>query len=351
MSDLPDRVVRLAVGGARPAAVARAGRALGAEPTAAQVVAQLERGLAPVERTRVARAWQQLGRLGAEVTVAEQAGYPPRLARAWPDLGAPLWLFVRSDAGLTDSVAVAVVGTRQPSLDGLATARTLGARLARAGVTVVSGLARGIDQAAHQGALEAGGRTIAVLGTGLGVDYPRGLQRLRREIAGCGALVTEYLPGAPARAHHFLERNRIVSGLADAVVVVEGRARSGALATAQRAAEQGRQVLACPGSVNALTSQAPLALIRDGAAVVTQVDDVLEAVGAVALGEVPPPREPPANLSATARDVETLLSATPAAIDALARATGRPAHQVLAAVAELMTLGLAAHGPAGVVRA
>lgn len=306
--------------------------------------------------TATTRAGEALVAVGARVVLAARPGYPGRLADAWPELGAPAWLFVRrvATAGpgpLPTGPTVAVVGTRRPSLDGLATARELGRRLARVGVTVVSGLARGIDQAAHRGALDAGGGTVAVLGTGLDVDYPKGDGALREAVAAVGGVVTEHPCGAPPRPAHFLARNRIIAGLADLTVVVEGRERSGALQTARLAAAQGREVWAVPGSVNAPTSRGPLALVRDGANVVTRLDDVVEAAhGLPGRDELPPDASepPPSALSDEAATLRGLLSAVPASPNALAGASGLPLPSVLAAVSELVARGLATATPRGV---
>lgn len=352
---LEERALRLAVAGVTPARVARAVTALGGSGggvTTAAVLSRLEGETGPVDDQRVSAVREELADQGARVHVAGGEGYPSRLALAWPDLGAPLWLLVRApQGGLADGPAVAVVGTRHPSLDGLDTARALGAVLARAGVTVVSGLARGIDQAAHRGALDARGRTVAVLGAGFGADYPRGDGHLREQIAESGGLVTELLPGTPPRGHQFLSRNRIIAGLADATVVVEGRTRSGALATAQRAAELGREVLACPGSINAPASRAPLDLIRDGATVLTRLEDAVEAAGVPALRSPDERDAPPdAELSPAEEQLLGLLGATPVGVDRLVRASGRSAQEVLAIVAELTALGLARRSGSGFVR-
>jgi DNA processing protein len=266
-------------------------------------------------------------------------------------LGAPLWVFVLGTGSLPGGPAAAIVGTRHPTLDGARTARELGALLARHGVTVVSGMARGIDQAGHAGALDAGGRTVAVLGTGFGVDYPRRDGPLRDAIAGAGGLVSELLPGTPPQKPNFLWRNRIISGLADVTVVVEGRAGSGALHTARMAAAQGRDVLAVPGPVRAPTSRAPLDLIRDGAQPLTRLEDVLEILGIEVGAEVAPTVPPrPTGLSPVARQLLALVGAVPAAPGTLAAAVGQPLPTVLAAVAELTHAGVAASTPRGIVR-
>ena len=260
--------------------------------------------------------------------------------------------------------AVAVVGTRRPSLDGLVTARRVARHLAQHGVTVVSGMARGIDQAAHRAALDAGGRTIGVLGTGFGVDYPSGDAALRDSVAASAALVTEHLPAVGVLPARFPARNRIISGLAGAVVVVEGRLRSGALMTARLAAEQGREVFAAPGSLNQPTAAGPLALIADGARPLVDLDDLVDAARTAWSDRVPlhtratsdrevitsctgdaaaaaPEPSAIAVLSPAARVVWTLLGATAANADALARSSGLPVHRVLSACAELATSGVA----------
>jgi DNA processing protein len=154
-------------------------------------------------------------------------------------------------------------------------ARRLSADLARRGVTIVSGLARGIDAAAHRSALEVGGRTVAVMGTGPDLIYPKQHAGLAEEITASGALLTELPPGSPPRRQHFPMRNRIVSGLSAAVVVVEGAARSGSLVTADWALEQGRELLAVPGRAGEPAAEGALALIRDGAALACSGEDIL----------------------------------------------------------------------------
>ncbi len=294
--ELVARVIGCLAGGVWPelvlGAVAARARAGGVE--VADVLDDVERALASRPRPAVGeRGPDQLARAlldqGARVLLAGRPRYPERLAWAWPELGAPPWLLWRG-APPPHGPAVAVVGTRRATHDGLTTARALGRFLAARGITVVSGMARGIDQAAHLGALDAGGPTVAVLGTGFGVDYPHGDGALRDAVAASGGLVTEHPPGTPPRPHHFLTRNRIVAALADAVVVVEGHTRSGALHTARLAAEAGRDVFACPGSLNAPASRGPLDLVRDGAQVLTDFAALLDVlpVPAAAVRPLPP---------------------------------------------------------------
>jgi DNA processing protein len=171
---------------------------------------------------------------------------------------------------------VAIVGSRTASPHGLEVAFRLGEGLARAGLLVVSGLARGVDAAAHRGALRGGGRTIAVLGCGVDVTYPPEHARLALEIAASGAVMSEFAPGTPPRGWHFPRRNRIISGVSMGVVIVEASDRSGSLITARCALEQGRSVMAVPGGVLSGRNRGAHGLLRDGARVVEDVRDVIE---------------------------------------------------------------------------
>jgi len=313
---------------------------------APEVIADLARpprpGARPPTRAEVEAAAQALLGVGARLLVVGHDGYPRRLANAWPDLGAPAWLFARIPAPLPDVPTVAVVGTRRATLDGLHTARALGRFLGLRGIVVVSGMARGIDQAAHQGALDGGGPTAAVLGTGFGVDYPRRDHAVREAVAASGGLFTEYPYGTPVRAHQFLWRNRIVSGLADLVVVVEGQARSGALQTARLAAAQGRDVFAVPGSLNSPTSRGPLDLVRDGAQVVTAFEDILIALDQPSVARAGLGGEPAAasGLEQPAQAVLDLLGPAPAQPDAVAAAAGLTISATLSVLADLEARGL-----------
>ena len=202
--------------------------------------------------------------------------YPGLLARIDDPPGL---LFVRGAILPADSLAVAVVGARHATPYGLKVAEQLGGSLARAGYTVVSGLARGIDAAAHRGALAAGGRTIAVLGTGVLNVYPPEHADLALDVIKSGALISEAPPLTEAHAGLFPQRNRIVSGLSLGTVVVEASDRSGALITARLAAEQGREVFAVPGPIDSRMSRGCHALIRDGATLAGSVDDILAEFG------------------------------------------------------------------------
>ena len=188
---------------------------------------------------------------------------------------APPALFARGALSDDDALALAIVGSRRPTPYGLAVAERLASDLAARGVTIVSGLARGIDTAAHRGALAAGGRTLAVLGCGLDVVYPRENLALARAIEAQGALVSQFAPGVPALPGHFPARNRTLAGLALGVVVVEAADRSGALITAGFAGDLGREVFAVPGRITSPTSAGAHRLIQDGAKLVTCWQDIV----------------------------------------------------------------------------
>lgn len=301
----------------------------------------------------VARARAQ----GLAVLVWTDPCYPA-LLRAIAD--PPPALFVRGT--LDEGPAVAVVGARAATAYGLAAAERLGFDLAAAGVTVVSGLARGIDGAAHRGALAAGGRTVAVLGSGPDVIYPREHRRLAADVAARGALVSEFAPATPPRPEQFPRRNRIISGLALGVVVVEGAEDSGALVTVDYALDQGREVFAVPGSIFSVMSRAPHALLRQGARVVETAADVLEELGVTVVPALSPapavpegpggaPEAPagapasgehglPRLRSADEGRLLAALAAGPLAFDDLVEALGLPASRVGALAGWLEVAGL-----------
>jgi DNA processing protein len=268
--------------------------------------------------------------------------YPTWLAEI---VDPPPVLWVRGQAGALDEPAVAVVGARDATPSGLAVSRRLALGLAEAGLTVVSGLAVGIDGAAHAGALDAGGRTVAVLGCGVDVIYPRSHEALAVSVAASGALVSELPPGTPPLAGHFPLRNRIISGLARAVVVVEAHERSGSLITARLALEQGRDVLAVPGGVASGRHRGCHALIKDGARLVETVEDILDELGwSATTGFGPIPADKPPFVS----DLESVMAAgEPYALDDLAERTGRATSALLADLGRLEVAGRVARVGAG----
>jgi DNA processing protein len=258
--------------------------------------------------------------------------YPPLLAELHDP---PAAIHVRGDTEILAEPAVAIVGARSCSSYGAGVARELARELARAGVAVVSGLARGIDGEAHRGTLEGGGRTVAVLGCGIDRDYPRSHSELARRIREHGAVVSEYPPGVEPAPWRFPARNRIIAGLCAATVVVEARERSGALITADFALELGRDVFAVPGEITSALSAGTNDLLRQGAAPLLSAGDVLEALGLEpAVRQLPP-------LSPAGSQVLRLLADGARDADDLARGSGRTTAEVAAVLVELELAGVA----------
>jgi DNA processing protein len=274
---------------------------------------------------------------GLGVLLPGRANFP-RLLSEIPD--PPGVLFARGALEPADAMAVAIVGTRRATHYGKQQAERLAGGLARAGVTVVSGLARGIDAAAHRGALNAGGRTIAVLASGVLNIFPPEHDKLAEEVAAHGAVVSEAAPTMPPLSGMFPQRNRIISGLSLGAVIVEAADRSGALITARHAMEQGREVFAVPGPVDSPNSAGPHRLLRDGAKLVTCVDDVLEELGHLPAAA---PDQRGGSIRAAAElklnDLEhaVLQAIDPAGsmLDDVAAACGMPIHRVLSTVSVL----------------
>jgi DNA processing protein len=221
----------------------------------------------------------KLERMGGWILTIFDERYPPLLRRL-PD--APPCLYVLGTVETSDEKAIAIVGTRRPSDYGRRVAYRIASEIAASGFTVVSGLAEGIDTSAHKGALDSGGRTFAVLGCGLDVIYPRSNKELARRITENGALLTEFPLGTKPQAWHFPQRNRLISGMSLAVVIVEAPINSGALITADWAAEQGRDVFVVPGPVDQPSFEGNHRLLREGARVFTSVADMLDELGITA---------------------------------------------------------------------
>jgi DNA processing protein len=276
---------------------------------------------------------------GLAVLVWGDADYPALLARI---PSPPPLLYLRGDLLPEDAVSVAVVGARRATAYGQDMARELATELARRGVTIVSGLARGIDAAAHQGALEAGGRTLAVLGCGLDRIYPPEHRELSERVAEAGALCGEFPVGTPPVRANFPRRNRIISGLSLGVVVVEAGVESGALITADHAVEQGREVFAVPGRVHARYSEGCHRLIKAGAKLVDTWEDVLvELLPQVKRRRAAHPvRAPLPPLSAEEEQVVALLLAEGQHIDTLIARSGLPSGRVAGVLVGLEMKGV-----------
>jgi DNA processing protein len=272
-----------------------------------------------------------------EILTESHPGYP-RMLREIHD--PPGVLFVRGTLKGEDALAIGMVGTRHATQYGLRQAERLAGGLARAGLTVVSGLARGIDAAAHRGALEAGGRTLAVLASGVLSVYPPEHEKLAEEVAAHGALLSESPVEAKPLGGTFPQRNRLISGLCLGVIVVEAPQRSGALITARHAMEQGREVFAVPGRVDGRTARGCHQLIRDGAKLVETADDVLEELGPLveaAPRTTGPPIHHPAELMLNELEQAVLstVGEDPTSIDQIVAASGLPVQRVLATISVL----------------
>lgn len=313
-----------------PQAAAEALRALG-DPRRALARERPGRSL-PARRVEAAR--EAFCRAGARLLPLLGDDYPEHLSRI-PD--PPALLGVLGDPGVLRAPMVAIVGARAASAYGLSVAGSLAASLVTAGVVVVSGLARGVDAAAHEGVLAAGGRTVAVQACGLDRVYPAAHHRLARRIALRGAVLSEMPPGTPPRGPYFPLRNRIISGLCTAVVVVEARMRSGSLVTARHALAQGVEVLAVPGPVDVPTSEGPNALLRDGAAPALDASDVLAVFGLLP-SERPAPPAPPA-LPRSQSEVVEALQHEPATADQLGERLKRPVAELALDLVELELAG------------
>lgn len=271
---------------------------------------------------------------GISVLLEEDPRYPP-LLREIPD--PPGLLFVAGTLEPADCRSVAIVGTRHATRYGLRQAERLAGELVRAGFTIVSGLARGIDAAAHRSTLAATGRTLAVLGGGILRLYPPEHRQLANAIIRQGALVTEAPPHRPPNSGNFPQRNRVITGLSLGVVVVEAGSRSGALISARHALEQGREVFAVPGPIDSAVSHGCHQLLRDGAKLVETTDDILDELGALvqkahemAPASAPRPRaETPAALSDRERRVWQAVGSEGVGVDEVIVASGLPTAEAL----------------------
>ncbi len=283
---------------------------------------------------------------GASIVAIDDEHYPPLLREIHDP---PALLYVLGDPALLLTPQMAVVGSRCATSAGLRLARDLSGQLSAAGLLVGSGLALGIDTAAHEGALQSGGRTVAVMATGIDQVYPHRNRALARRIGTAGCLVSEFPPGTPPRRHHFPKRNRIISGMAVGVVVVEAALPSGSLITAGAALEQGREVFALPWSPLHEGGLGCLQLLRDGAKMVRAVDDILEEFGVCGV---------PRGVSFQTRREEgrqaswllPLLGYEAITLDELVAGTARPAAQLLAELSNLEVAGRVQRLSSGYIR-
>jgi DNA processing protein len=286
-------------------------------------------------------AW--LARPGRHIITRHDPRYPELLTHI-PD--PPLMLYACGDVSLLARPCLAIVGARNASMQGKANAEAFGQALSSAGLTIVSGLAAGIDASAHEGALRGIGSTIAVVGTGLDRMYPVRNRELAKAIAEAGLIVSEYALGTGPLANNFPRRNRIISGLSAGVLVVEAAAESGSLITARLAIDQGREVFALPGSIHSALAKGCHQLIREGAHLVETVGEVLEAM------HISPLSVPAPMLSATQASAGLLehMGFDPIDFDALANATGEPASRLNSQLLLLELAGLVERLPGNVIQ-
>jgi DNA processing protein len=303
----------------------------GIGPKLAQAVAAARNEIDPEREIAICRE------KGVSIVTENDATYPRALSEI-PD--PPGILFVRGEIRPQDAIAVAIVGSRHATSYGKSIAEQLASSLARAGVTIVSGLARGIDAAAHRGALEAGGRTIGVLGSGVLNIYPPEHAELALDVIKSGAIVSETPPQSPPLAGAFPQRNRIITGMSLGVIVVEASDRSGALISARHAMEQNREVFAVPGRVDSRMSRGCHRLLRDGAKLVETADDVLEELGPLvspALSADGQQVHHPAELMLNELEQQVLaaIGSDPTQVDQVVTSSGLPVSQVLSTLSVL----------------
>jgi DNA processing protein len=306
------------------------------QATAAKIKAHAD--LAAAERQL-----KQAQTAGVKILTFWDDCYPEMLR---PLYDPPMLLFLQGEVEVLSGRSVAVVGTRAPSEYGQIITRKLTSELVQRGVVIVSGLARGIDTIAHHETIALGGRTIAVLGSGLDLIYPSENRRLARMITDHGALISEYVLGTQPDAPHFPRRNRIIAGLSAATLVVEAGENSGALITAENALEYNREVMAVPGNVTNPKSWGSNRLIQQGAKLVLQVEDILEEIGLA--NDAPRNRQldlPGLGLSPEEEQLFDLLTEEPMHVDAIAQTLGRPVFVVLSQLLQLELKNLIAQLP------
>lgn len=287
---------------------------------------------------------------GAIVLTTDDERYPPLLRSIYDP---PAQLYVRGDPAVLLEAQLAVVGSRRASPAGMRLAQTLSGELVKAGLHVCSGLAVGVDGAAHLGALDTNGKSVAVMATGIDAVYPRRHQSLARQLEHAGCLVTEFPPGTPPLRQNFPKRNRIISGLSLGVLVVEAALPSGSLITAGTALEQGREVFALPWSILHDGGRGCLKLIRDGAKMVQQVDDILEELGPLYALQQQTSATAFSDNRATPSNQSWLLSLIGfevVGLDELVNGSGRPTAQVLGELSALELEGAVTRTAGGYIR-
>ncbi len=288
----------------------------------ARKVAEIKKG-----RKALDKEWSLVKKHKVKILSIFDKDYPENLRNIYDP---PILLYIKGDIMVSDKMAIALVGSRKASLYGINICRDLASQLSRMGLTIVSGLARGIDSAAHKGAIDGRGRTIGVLGSGLDNIYPPENEKLASEIASSGALISEFPMEMPPLPRNFPIRNRIISGLSLGVIVVEAAKRSGALITADLALEQGREVFAVPGRAGSLTSTGAHRLIKQGAKLVDKIDDITEELNIdfEAFIEKNKKSVPDKELAGKEKKVYAALSEDPLHIDSIKDKTDLSAEEI-----------------------
>jgi DNA processing protein len=307
-----------------------------------KVAGEIQKG--PLEK-KVKKELSLLEKVGGKIVTFKDDDYPKRLKDIYDP---PPLLYLRGELRREDELAVAVVGSRKTSPYGRWFTEKIGEDLARYGITVVSGMARGIDAVAHKGALQGGGRTVAVLGCGVDVIYPSENRDLFHQIIEHGAILSEFPMASPPEGGHFPRRNRIISGLSIGVVIVQASAKSGSLITAGYALEQGREVFAVPGNVGAEGSRGTNRLIKEGAKLVESSEDILEEILPQWRKEGEAVQKADAPLSSLTEEEKILyglLEETPLHIDAIIRESGWNPGEVSSLLLNLELKGLISQLP------
>ena len=307
-----------------------------------KVAGEIQKG--PLEKV-VGRELSLLKEIGGKIITFKDEDYPKRLKDIYDP---PALLYVRGELRREDELAIAIVGSRKTSPYGRWITEKIGQDLAHHGVTVVSGMARGIDSVAHQGALQGGGRTMAVLGCGVDVIYPSENRNLFYQIIEQGAILSEFPIGSPPEGGHFPRRNRIISGLSIGVVIVQASSESGSLITASYALEQGREVFAVPGNVGAEGSRGTNQLIKEGAKLVESTEDILEEIlpqWRREKGTTPKAEAPVLHLPKEEEVLYRLLGETPLHIDAIIRESQLDPGKVSSLLLNLELKGLISQWP------
>jgi len=296
----------------------------------------IERVIQARENVDLDKVWEKIEKQGIKILTWQDEAYPQRLKEI--DQPPPV-LYIRGEYLPDDLFAVAIVGTRRVTPYGRQITEELSGYLAANGMTVISGLARGVDAVAHQATLKAGGRTIGILGSGVDKIYPPEHRALAEQMMERGAIISDYAPGTPPEASNFPPRNRIISGLSLAVVVIEAGETSGALITAEFAAEQGREVFAVPGSILAPQSKGTNKLIQKGAQPLLSVTDLMQALDITRVGEHKAARKSMPT-DATEAKLLTVLSNEPMQIDEIRNQTELPIEKVSASLALMELKGM-----------